>query len=150
MHLKRSMPALAGVALALAALTGATASILPSEGYRTTIAVANPRMGAEAVAELARVQLRRMELAAPARVAIEIVDVNAVPASNIQDVEPRAKVEESPNLAPDRTLWLVHANGPFISFRGLAAGPRTGTSGWFIIDDATGDVVGMSFKIDGR
>lgn len=44
--------------------------------------------------------------------------------------------------------WLVRANGPFVSYRGLRPAALTGTSGYFLIEDATGTVIATGFEGD--
>lgn len=46
----------------------------------------------------------------------------------------------------DRPVWLVRAHGPFVSQRGRGADQLSGTSGHFLIDDRTGEIIGMGFE----
>lgn len=44
-------------------------------------------------------------------------------------------------------VWLVRAHGTFVTFRGRSTEPRTADSGWFILDDATGEIIAMGFPL---
>lgn len=60
--------------------------------------------------------------------------------ARIRDAEPSAAVPDDPTAV----VWIVRARGPFVGLR-VPAGqePALGESGYFVISDALGDVVGM-------
>ena len=44
-------------------------------------------------------------------------------------------------------VWVVRAHGTFVTFRGRSTEPRTADSGWFIVDDSTGEIIAMGFPL---
>ncbi len=59
-------------------------------------------------------------------------------------IEPRAAgISLQRQSDPAALLWVVRAHGAFVTQRGRSMEPRVFASGYLIIDDATGDIVGM-------
>ena len=81
---------------------------------------------------------------------IEVLSAVAMPLRDALEA-----VGASPSADPsdehlDEAAWLVRANGPFVSYRGRGNGGQLiGTTGYFVIDDATGTVIATGFDIDG-
>ena len=52
------------------------------------------------------------------------------------------------NPPPSGLVWVVEANGPYLSMKGPppgGSGPpfRTATHGWFVVDDASGEIIAV-------
>jgi hypothetical protein len=103
-----------------------------------------PRMDPAGVANLA--QARLQEMAADAQAAGLRVSGGSIQKvilarnDELGAVEPRAAGGEG---SPDRLLWVVRATGTFVTNRGPIGGTRSFASGYFLIDDATGEIIGM-------
>jgi hypothetical protein len=100
------------------------------------------KMTEAAVAEIVRSKLAMMEDQAaandlaPSGKAAAVTQIVAAEPGKLHDIEPRAAGMETVGNA-----WVVRAEGTFVNSRGLKQ--RVWSSGYFIIDDANGDVVGM-------
>lgn len=103
-----------------------------------------PRMTADQVAEVAVRQLRQMEksagrTAAPARV----LSMTATTAEGVVRLEPAAGQD---SLLTAGIVWLVRAEGTFTNNRTPpGAESLVAPSGYFIISDADGGIVGSGF-----
>lgn len=79
-------------------------------------------------------------------VAIDIISVEAM---TLHDAMSRNGAEagegDADGMGMDRPVWLVTANGPFLSQRGRGPDPLVGTSGFYVIEDATGEILASGF-----
>jgi hypothetical protein len=89
-------------------------------------------------------QLQSMASRANTGVTPQIVSITVMPLGGISAIEPNAGAPD-PNTAFANTIvWVVRAHGTFVGDRVPPGGnPAIGTTGYFMIDDATGDVIGM-------
>jgi hypothetical protein len=71
---------------------------------------------------------------------IRIVRVVATQEGRAVRFEPSWTAED-----PDRVVWLVRAEGTFVSLRGPDPGPLTAERGFYVIDDASGEIIGFGF-----
>ena len=100
----------------------------------------SPRMTAEQAIGLATSQVSNMAQSVGHSTASTIVFAHAVRGGAIASVEVDAPVFEG--SAADGTYWIVRAEGTFVGRRGR--GPdQIFDTGYLIIDDANGDIVGM-------
>jgi len=79
------------------------------------------------------------------------VDIQVLTASVMTLEDAWYALQGTATSGPDRerTVWLVRARGPFVSLRGGRGADRlVGTSGYFLIDDRTGDRIGMGFQTE--
>ncbi|MGH2455499.1 MAG: hypothetical protein ACRDHD_04500 [Candidatus Limnocylindria bacterium] len=102
-----------------------------------------PRLTPREVGELVLAKLETNErdlgrILVPAR----IRSVTAVDASGLTEVEPDIG-EENPQ--PDGIVWIVRADGTFVANRGRIDEPITSPSGYYLISDDTGAILGMGF-----
>jgi hypothetical protein len=103
-----------------------------------------PRMEAAEVERIVVERFRSMqswfEAAGRAVPDIEIQSMTVTTAGRIPDVEASGAVPDDPAAV----VWIVRARGPFVGLR-VPAGqqPAFGESGYFVISDALGEVLGM-------
>jgi hypothetical protein len=114
-------------------------------GYVTGVAIGlSPRMtadGASQVAIHAIADMRASAVAAAQRTtATTLRSVLCVRRVDIGSLEPRAAGGRS-NGDPNAPFWIVRAEGTFVTQRGRSITPLVGSSGYFVIDDASGDIV---------
>ena len=98
----------------------------------------SPRLsGAEAVS------IARDRIVASAKANGKVGTV--VSAQAVKGTSLATEIEGGPGLEGDAAngvYWIVRGTGAFVAGHGLGA-PQTSDSGYFIIDDATGEIVGM-------
>lgn len=130
------------VGATLLAIAAAGCSLLPGPVVRIEPGV-SPRMTPDQVGTVAVEQIHEMEravghVAKPAR----IISVTATTAAGVARLEPDSG--QGPPLAG--VEWLVRAEGTFTNNRTPpGAEPMVATSGYFVISDADGGVVGFGF-----
>lgn len=81
-------------------------------------------------------------------VAVEILSTEAMALRDaLASVGDPVAVEPASDPSLDDLVWLVRANGPFVTARGGLAnkGLLVGTTGYFIIEDDTGAIAAMGF-----
>jgi hypothetical protein len=128
----------AGVVVGIAA----AALLVPKpDTYSTTLSAGLvPRMDAEQVADIARDQIASMASAANRSVSPDILSVTAVAESDIESALP----DFGGDPEASRLVWVVKATGWFVARTGPAGRPPdAGPDGYLVIDDATGQTVGM-------
>jgi hypothetical protein len=131
------------VRMALAALIAAGCALPPGPVVRIEEGV-SPRLAPDEVANLVIERVHHMEqavgrAATPAR----ILSMTATTAAGIARLEPHAGQGQAP--APG-VQWLVRAEGTFVNNRTPpGAEPMVATSGYFVISDADGSILGFGF-----
>ncbi len=136
------------VAVLAAACTGpgsaSSPSLSPSGPVVTIEAGLTPRMTAEQVEAVALQQILRMESLVGAVVRPPgILAVTATTVAGVASLEPRSGHQEPP--APG-IQWLVRAEGTFTNNRTPpGASPMVAATGFFVIGDADGGVIGFGF-----
>ena len=145
-----------GVAPALEAAAPAVASTAPAssrlDDVLAGVAVSNAD-GVKTLSDPSRVasaalsQLSKMGAAAQAVGAVpaqaRLLSITAVRASDVKVVEPRAGAPDV-GSGDDEAIWVVRATGSFVGLH-VPPGdaPIVKQTGYLLIDDASGDVVGM-------
>ncbi len=133
--------AIAGLVLAVIALSRVTGAMGASPDYPVDYRVASHNLTAAQVATTITARLTEMGGAtSPATVK----SMTVVPMSELAAVESGAgaPVDGSPDAAA--TVWVVRAEGAFVGLRvPPGAKPIHSATGYFIVDDATGDIIGM-------
>ncbi|HEY3548959.1 MAG TPA: hypothetical protein VGK17_23035 [Propionicimonas sp.] len=126
------------VVLALPRISGGTGA---SPDYPVEFRVAAHKMSAADVDSTIKARLTEMGgTTSPAKV----TGMTVLSMSDVSAVEPGAggPVDGSPDAAT--TVWVVRAEGSFVGLRvPPGAKPIHSTTGYFIVDDATGEIVGM-------
>lgn len=123
------------IAIAACAAPGAVPSVDPG---------VTPRMDAADVERIVVEQFRSMqswfETEGRAVPDVAIQSMTVTTAGRIPDVEASGAVPDDPAAV----VWIVRARGPFVGLR-VPAGqqPAFGESGYFVISDALGEVLGM-------
>jgi hypothetical protein len=79
---------------------------------------------------------------------IQIVSVEAMVLWDALAALDMSASADPPDDRLGQTVWLIRANGPFVSYRGPRPAALTGTSGYFVIDDATGTIIATGFEGD--
>jgi hypothetical protein len=105
----------------------------------------HPRLTPGQVADLAVAEIGRNEAILGRTLApVRLLSITAVPGERIDDVEPGAA-----RLAPPVTgiVWVVRAEGTLATDRGLASPRPSATSGYYLVLDADGSVLGMGFPL---
>lgn len=75
---------------------------------------------------------------------VKVLSINPVSRSDADRVEPRLGAIDPENPDAGRLVWIVRAEGAFFGGRvPPGAKPIVGTTGYIVIDDETGLVVGM-------
>lgn len=120
------------------------------DGYATSVvAGVTVVMSPQEVAALVTERMSATKRAYTSEFEAVDVDILSIDAMTYGDA-----MKASQNLPPmthddgaevGRVVWLVAADGPFATLRGLQPGPRIGTSGYYVIDDLTGQVWAMGF-----
>lgn len=147
-RLKWWATALAGCAAFLLAPTGKPAQGQAAGDSVTVAPGLSPRMRPSAVAQTVLDQLSRpihavtVDPSTGQTVAVPpvptILSMSAVSGADLPKVDP--------HLSPDPypLLWVVRASGAFVAgFGPPGAPPIQGGAGYYLIDDATGNIVGM-------
>ncbi|MEW6224564.1 MAG: hypothetical protein AB1627_08025 [Chloroflexota bacterium] len=131
------------VDITLVALVVAGCSLLSGPVVRIEEGV-SPRMSPDEVSDLAIERVHEMEQAiGRAATPPRILSVTATTAAGIARLEPRAGQGRAP--APG-IQWLVRAEGTFVNNRTPpGAEPMVATSGYFVIADADGSILGFGF-----
>lgn len=100
------------------------------------------RMSANDAAEIALALMKKMETnrvgTGPTK-PTRIISVMAATGPEVGSIEPRA----GGTAADNSVVWVVRGEGTFIAARGRTTEIRLFSSGYIIIDDATGDILGM-------
>jgi hypothetical protein len=132
------------VGVALVALMVAGCSLLPGPVVRIEEGV-SPRMSPNEVSDLVIERLQAMEQAVGhAATPPRILSMTATTAAGIARLEPHAGQGQAP--APG-IEWLVRAEGTFVNNRTPpVAEPMVATSGYFVISDADGSILGFGFS----
>jgi hypothetical protein len=125
----------------LLAAAGAASSNSPVGVAVQIDAGVTPRLSGAAVVTLVQDHVADMVAAgAPNTTPLKISGAHAVKGSSLATA-----ISDGPALEgaeADQTYWIVAGTGTFVARRGL--GPdKVFSSGFYIIDDATGDFVGM-------
>jgi hypothetical protein len=141
------------------ALTLALAAVLVTgcnqgDSYEVEYTNVEPRLEADAVVAIVRDNLEETAKAEHApEVAIDIVRVRAMPMEDMPAAVPGIEAIGG-NPPPSGVVWVVEANGPFLSVKGPPAGAsgppfRTATHGWFVVDDASGEIIALEMAPSG-
>ena len=115
-------------------------------GYTASIAAGiTPRMSADQAAQVAVQALVNMSAVAEAAslptTPTVIRSIDCIHPADIGSLEPRAAGTQS-DRDPNAVLWIVRAQGTFVNQHVRSLTPAVATSGYFVIDDATGQSVG--------
>lgn len=104
-----------------------------------------PRMTAGDVMKIANERLASMAGMAPSATAVSpsISTVRALRADQVQSIESQAGIEVGPSVDPGRAIWVVRATGTFVGLHTRQLEPIVFGSGFLLIDDSTGEIVGM-------
>jgi hypothetical protein len=101
------------------------------------------RMTPSQVISLAKTTLSTMSNGVANAIPIAIVSVTATGEAGLSSIEPGAGAD----LGGDRAgsiIWVVRATGTFVAPRSLPGkAPIVASSGYLLIDDATGESIGM-------
>jgi hypothetical protein len=134
---------------ALALSAGVVAGGAGQDGYTVDIRVAaKPAQSAESVVAVAEAALDRMASSVGQEPTTNVTEVVAVAASQVGSIQPDTTVRDSDDPHGLRTVWVVRAEGLFVTFRGRQPGPLMGPSGYFIISDERAEIIGMGFAFD--
>lgn len=121
--------------------------------YEVEYTNVEPRMEADAVVAVVSGVLAEMASAEQApNVAIDIVTLHAMPIEEMPAAVPGIEAIGG-STPPSGVVWVVEANGPFLSMKGPppgASGPpfRTATHGWVVVDDASGEIIALEMAPD--
>ena len=132
------------VAVAAAVLAGCERG----DRYEVEYINADPRMKADAVVAMVRGALQETAAAEEAPdVDIDILTVRVMPVEEMPAAIPGIEVIGG-NPPPSGLVWVVRANGPYLSMKGLPPGASgqpytTATHGWFVVDDASGEIIAV-------
>lgn len=104
-----------------------------------------PQMAPDQIAELVIEQIHQMEeIAGQVLRPPRVLSMTATTAAGVSRLEPNAGRPD--NLAADDIQWLVRAEGTFTTLRGrVGANLPVVATGFFVVSDATGDIVGFGF-----
>lgn len=112
---------------------------------RPTVTIApglQPRLTPDEAIALAANNIALMARDVGADEAPRIISATAVRGGDISSVEPGAGSPDG--AASNGIYWVVRGQGRFVGrFAPSGSGPLVSTTGYVIIDDATGEVVGM-------
>ena len=118
-----------------------------ADQYTTSIAKGlTPEMTADEVASFVSALLTSTKEGNAPRFDDVTIDIISVDAMTLAEAMSRNDAEVG--QGGDQLVWLVTADGPFLSSRGLGPDPRVGISGYYVIGDATGDIIGIGFSMD--
>jgi hypothetical protein len=126
------------LAIALSRVAGAIGA---TPDYPVNYRVASHNLTAAEVATTITARLTEMGGAASSA---SVTGMTVVPMSELAALEPEAgaPVDGSPDAAA--TVWVVRAEGAFVGLRvPPGAKPIHSATGYFIVDDATGEIIGM-------
>ena len=131
----------AGVVLAVVAIAGC--SLLSGPVVRIDEAV-SPRLTPAQVADIAIGRIHEMEqVAGRAAKPARVLNITATTPAGVPRLEPRAG---QGGAAVPGVLWLVRAEGTFTNSRTPpGAEPMVATSGYLVISDADGGILGLGF-----
>src|SRR3990170_3562974 len=127
-------------AVAIPQLTGVLGGGPPLEPTVSVQAGLTPRLDASTVQKIAEQHLASMQTMAAGGQAIAVHEISAVGG------DPMAGREPAPPVEADASgiRWVVRATGTFVGQRVPPGNPPiVADTGYLIIDDATGEVVGM-------
>jgi hypothetical protein len=141
-----SAVAIALVVVAVIGISVATSVLAAAASYTVDIQVAGPtKLSAAQVAQIATARISSMEAvtSAPA-VAAKVTSVAAMSQSSVSSLEPGAGQPPLGSADAQSTVWVVRATGTFVGLRvPKGAQPIVASSGYFVIDDATGEIITM-------
>jgi hypothetical protein len=100
-----------------------------------------PRLGSADAAKLAQSNIALMARSVAANETSTVTKIMAVRGDQIDAAQPGAGSATGDQA--DDIYWIVRASGTFVARRGPAGGDRVYPSGYILISDATGDVVGF-------
>jgi hypothetical protein len=133
--------------LLLVATVAITATLLArsgaagSGGYPIDALVASHHLTA---AQVETVVLDRLTAMGTAVGAAQISHMTVLPMSMLPTIEPGAGAPAPGSAEAGQVVWLVRASGRFVGMRvPPGAAPITASSGYFLVDDATGQTLGM-------
>lgn len=127
----------------LGASIGFAASAFGQDEFQVKIGSGlQPRMTASEASDVAKNLIALMGQKATNAVATDIETVTAVVGSEVASIEPSAAIDPS---GAGSIVWVVRARGTFISERGPNPEPITASSGYILVDDASGTTIGMGF-----
>jgi hypothetical protein len=99
-----------------------------------------PTMSADAIAKVVTTQLEANEKLAGTRIAtIQILEMTATTGDRIHAFEPQAG-DTGPAMTG--TVWVVRARGTFFNPAGVDPASMVVGSGYFVVADADGQIVG--------
>jgi hypothetical protein len=133
-----------GLIIVVAVVVAGAAPVRRDDEYQLSVrAGLQTQLSDTDVAQIARNALEQMAAIVPGRsVQSNIISIDANFGRDLQEPEVAAAAPES----DDRIMWIVWAEGPFATERGRRPEPLTSDSGYFLIDDATGTIVGMGWN----
>jgi hypothetical protein len=115
-----------------------------SGAYTVDIRVANPHLQQAQVESLVLQRLGQIAKTTDTGTASTIRGMVALKASDLGSVEPDAGAAPAGSSAGDSVLWVVRATGTFVGDRvPPGAKPIVESTGYFVVDDSTGEIVGM-------
>lgn len=141
------LPILRSLTWVAVGLTAVMAGCTPGAGtvgddFESGVATGlSVRSTASDVARIAREEIADMARDAGRPETVNIVRINAVPAEAVRSLEPSAG---EGNSDVGRAVWVVRALGTFIGERVPPGQDEiVAESGYLLIDDATGEIIGM-------
>lgn len=97
---------------------------------------------ADSIALIVSNRLEAMGAELGRSLSVKVVSLKAVPGSELSKAEPQTGSAVGPEAS--RAYWVIRATGPFYSNRTPPGKPAiTADAGYFIVDDLTGEIVGM-------
>ncbi|HLX33810.1 MAG TPA: hypothetical protein VKR30_01060 [Candidatus Limnocylindrales bacterium] len=140
-------PGLIGLLVAVALLAAAVGLWRGGSGtssYPVDIRVPSTRMTAAEVATSVLERLQQMRAQQDLGVAPAIDSMVALPLSQLPTVDESAGHPDPGTVDANATVWFVRAHGTFIgSHVAPGANPIVESTGYLLVDDQTGDFVGM-------
>jgi hypothetical protein len=130
-------------------IPGTSEQVGPGASTASTPDTVVTQMRKEDAAEVARAILdANREMLQDGGVAVEILSADAMSLRDaLVSVGDPVAVEPASDTDINDLVWLVRADGPFVTARGLTnTGLLVGTTGYFIIEDETGLVIAMGFR----
>jgi hypothetical protein len=138
----RTRGAIAATTALLVALIAVGVTMSSGNGTYTTMIDdgVEPALSAARVAEIAFADLERMSglVGASARHPIEDVRLHAVRNGDVEDYEPGSAFGDGVGI-----VWIVRANATFVTARGRQPGLIVRDSGYLLIQDGSGEIIGM-------
>jgi hypothetical protein len=127
--------ALVAVALAANSIAAPSPTISIASGVE-------PRLTPTEAIAIAQNDIALMARSVGAAESSTVLKATAARGADVDSVEPGAGTAEGEQA--ESVYWVVRARGTFVGARGPAgSSDRVAATGYIVIDDATGDVVGM-------